>query len=493
MNYYLQKFQRLSLSSRYIFLALILHLISVYFSIGFYNDDEHFQILEPLAYLLGINEILINDTTGHYWEWQDNNRVRSWFQPYIYYYFVNFLKFFGITDPFGWSFMIRLLTSLLGFLSIVYLFFTTKKYFFKKDNHFNYLLFFSFWFYPFLHSTTSAENLGLIFFLFSFCFLYKQIQIKELRFNYFLSFIFSIALGFAIVSRPNLIFTILPIFLWTLLFKYNFYRIVVISSGVITALFIGLFIDYLNWGFFTNTYWQLYDVQIKQGIMADFGTQPWWYFLPTIAIELAPILSIFFVISLVIFWLKKPKSIFTWLTLFTLIIVSFFEHKEIRYAFPIYIFAPLFISYFFETFEKIKFKNFFKIIIIFSNIIFLVFTLFAPANGKVGVYNYLFKNNIKNEKVYYLGENPYQINNMEPFFYTKFLPNIIKMKKDYFDTYNSSYFHNSWIITKNYQDYKFILNNKECKKTYSSFPEKIINLNKNWKRLELNWYVIYCN
>ena len=44
----------------YIFLAFFLHLISVFFSIGFYNDDEHFQILEPTAYLLGLNEILID-------------------------------------------------------------------------------------------------------------------------------------------------------------------------------------------------------------------------------------------------------------------------------------------------------------------------------------------------------------------------------------------------------------------------------------------------
>ena len=44
----------------YIFLGLILHLVSSYFSIGFYSDDEHFQILEPVAYLLGLNEVIID-------------------------------------------------------------------------------------------------------------------------------------------------------------------------------------------------------------------------------------------------------------------------------------------------------------------------------------------------------------------------------------------------------------------------------------------------
>ena len=132
MNYYLKQFQSLKLPTIYIFLALMLHLISVYFSIGFYNDDEHFQILEPLAYLLGLNEILTNDPNGFYWEWQSDKRIRSWLQPYIYYCFVNFLKFFKIIDPFSWSFMIRLFTSLLGFLSIVYLFFRQKIIFLKR-------------------------------------------------------------------------------------------------------------------------------------------------------------------------------------------------------------------------------------------------------------------------------------------------------------------------------------------------------------------------
>ena len=57
----------LSLIKKYVFIALILHLISSYFSLGFYKDDEHFQILEPVAYLLGFNNIILND--HGYWYW----------------------------------------------------------------------------------------------------------------------------------------------------------------------------------------------------------------------------------------------------------------------------------------------------------------------------------------------------------------------------------------------------------------------------------------
>ena len=49
-----------------IFIGAILHYIRFY-TIGFYSDDEHFQILEIAAYLLGINNVAIEDTTGYYW------------------------------------------------------------------------------------------------------------------------------------------------------------------------------------------------------------------------------------------------------------------------------------------------------------------------------------------------------------------------------------------------------------------------------------------
>ena len=50
-----------------------------------------------------------------------------------------------------------------------------------------------------------------------------------------------------------------------------------------------------------------------------------------------------------------------------------------------------------------------------------------------------------------------------------------------------------WIITNDFSEYnKIIENQNQCSKTYSSYPEKIINLNKNWRRLKMNWYIIYC-
>ena len=470
----------------YIIVGLVLHLISVYFAFGFYSDDEHFQILEPTAYLLGLNEIVIEDTTGYYWEWRSHIRMRPWFQPYIYYHFINFLKFIGLQDPFNWTLVIRLISSTLGYLSVIYLFFTIKNDFFKKNTHFNYLIFFSFWFYPFLHSRTSAENLSIIFFVFSFCLLYKQLFYKEYKTNYFIFFVASFLMGLSMVTKFNLVFTTLPFFIWIFFYRFNFFKLLIFGISTLLALGLGLFIDFINWGSYKNTYLQFYKFNLDEtwGRLKDFGPEPWHYFISETILQLAPLLSIFFVLGIIIFWLKKPNHPLTWVTFFTVFICSFFSHKEIRYIFPVYIFAPLFIAFFFEKYNFKYFSNIFKSLIIFSNIMFLVLTLFVPPNTKVGVYKFVFKNISEDEKIYYLNENPYLVNNMEPFIYTKFLPKINEYKE-------GIELKNIWIITNKFEDIKYF-SSSNCNVEYTTYPEFIFSLNQNWKRLNLNWYILSC-
>ena len=88
--------------------------------------------------------------------------------------------------------------------------------------------------------------------------------------------------------------------------------------------------------------------------------------------------------------------------------------------------------------------------------IILLITLFTPANGKVAIYDFLYKNNFNNEQnhteVFYIDENPYLINNMEPFFYTKFLPKINNYKGSEINPRK-----NLIVITNNYYEYQLLL------------------------------------
>ena len=80
---------------------------------------------------------------------------------------------------------------------------------------------------------------------------------------------------------------------------------------------------------------------------------------------------------------------------------------------------------------------------------------------------------------------------MEPFFYTKFLPKIAAFNEK--DINAQSMPNKSLFLTKEYDVLKMIIKEEDCDIKYSTFPEKIINLNKNWKNLNYNWYAIYCS
>ena len=258
---------------------------------------------------------------------------------------------------------------------------------------------------------------------------------------------------------------------------------------VILALCLGLYIDYIHWGSFKNTYYQFYHHNLSSGTvgkMKYFGIDPWYYYITETTKQLAPVLSLFFCIGILFFWIRKKNDVFTWITIIPFIVLSYIGHKEIRYIFPLYIFAPFFVGYFFEKFTIKYIALSFKFLIIFSNIVFLLITSFTPANSKVAVYKYIYEEVPKNDKIYYSNENPYLVNNMEAFFYTSFLQDINNLEN------NKSKDETYWITTNNYEDLNILLQNN-CLIKYSTYPKEIINLNQNWKRLKLNWYILRCN
>ena len=330
-----------------------------------------------------------------------------------------------------------------------------------------------------------VRSLSIILFVIAFPYLLKLYENKFDKINIYKSLFFGSVLGFSIVVRPQIIITIAPIFCWILIYRFNFYKIFLVSVGILISIFFGLYIDYLNWGFFTNTYLQIYRFQILEGQMRAFGQEPFWFYLFVILKDLSPIFSFFFLISLPIFFIKNFKSVFTWLVLGTIIILLFFEHKEIRFIFQIYIFSPFFFIYLLDKLKNKFIKNIIFYLAIASNFIFLVIVCIFPANNKVHLYNYIHQQSLKDSQIYYIGDNPYLINEMEPTFYTSFLPKI--------QEYNNISIDRFYLVTNNYFEYKKINKINDCTLQYSTYPTILLNLNTSLRKRKMNWYFIRCN
>jgi len=140
--------------SQIIILGLLVHIVTAIFSAGFQHPDEHHQILELVNVKLGNFDQ--NNLT-----WDIQTKIRSWMQPFFYYIFHKAFYALNIKNPFFISTFIRVLSSILGWSSLL-LFgmeITKKIKFWTPAKWLPLFLGFT-WFLPYLHARTSSENIS---------------------------------------------------------------------------------------------------------------------------------------------------------------------------------------------------------------------------------------------------------------------------------------------------------------------------------------------
>ena len=100
-----------------VLISLIVHILASYFSLGWLNADEQSCILEFLNYKLGY----ASDPCFLTFENESVNTssliIRSWAQPFFYFVIAKLSIFFKISNFFTITFILKLISALLGFLS----------------------------------------------------------------------------------------------------------------------------------------------------------------------------------------------------------------------------------------------------------------------------------------------------------------------------------------------------------------------------------------
>ena len=325
-----------------LFFSLILHIFSAIFSSGFYKHDEHFSILEPIMYKIGETATITND----FYELKD----RSWFLTYIFYLFTKFFYLLGFSSPFKVAFLIRLFTSLIGWLSIIAIIILSKKIFKKKST----LIFVGFcssflWFYPYLHARTSSENISSSLLIIGITIFLVKNNNTLFKWQFVLS---GILLGMVFLSRYTMGFSILFFGLWALFINKNkFYELFLTFLGIFITIFIGILIDF--WGYEKISIGSLSIINYFH--QHTFGAKlnhekvlPIWYYFYILVKDFLPPISIFIIVSILFFWFKNFTNFVTWVTLPLFIFLSLMGHKELRYLFPIIMFSPIFMGFIIE-------------------------------------------------------------------------------------------------------------------------------------------------
>lgn len=438
-----------------LFLILCLHFLAVIFSIGFYNHDEQRQVLQMVGAKLGLY-------SENYLDFQYNTEIRSWFHPSLYLFLGKCYGLFFNLNPFKLAFFFRLFSSLFG-LTSYYLFYRTIENEFDSSQKYFFSIFtLSLWFLPFFHARTSNENIATSFFLLAIWCLFKLNRT-------YAPLLAGIVFGASFFSRFQMFFLIFPLLLSYVFYKkINFQTLIKISVGFFMALLIVLYIDKSLYGHWTFTPYNYFKVNILEHYLAQFGSEPWYYYFKSGIKEGIPPLSCLYFFSFLYFFYKRPRHPLTISLLFSLLIHMLIGHKELRFLAPFFVFIPYFLTIMTHE-QKPKIQKLIIRFSLFLGIPMAVYISLIPASNLVSFYEHLYYKKEKHSIIYTF--SPY-----EDFvkFYRKYDIEYKMISEKDIDEIISNKNEPYFIATTSFQKEQ-LLKFSQCKIDYALLPTWLTN------------------
>ncbi|MCP4912430.1 MAG: hypothetical protein GY909_04875 [Oligoflexia bacterium] len=425
-------------------LSLIIILVCSFFSAGFLHPDEHYQILE-----------LINLKMGGYtdlsiFNWDFNLKIRSWFQPALYYFL---LKPFSFLDPFSQAFLIRLFNGVLGIFAIKKCLDTFDL---KEDIQKSLLYVILIWFVPFFLVRTSSESLSTSLFLFgSYFFLSEKEKVKG-------PFVSGLFFGLSFLARYQMGVAILFVNIWSLIKRRDIKSFLIHSFSVLLFIGVGLIIDSWGYGETVFTPYSYFRENILNSKASNFGTAPFWYYLLKGLLVGIPPISILLYFGLFKYYKKEKIDFYGYAFLSFLVIHSLIPHKEVRFLMFNYILAAII---FIVMRSELKINSKLIKFTLIVNFMILAKVMFTPISKEIKLYEEIYDQGIKRVQV--LDKSLPKFEFTMPFY-----------QKQKIETVISEGIVEQFVLSTKYHQFKEREDSlARCELLHSSYPSWIIHFN----------------
>ncbi|MBI2711439.1 MAG: hypothetical protein HYX41_01060 [Bdellovibrio sp.] len=347
-------------------ISLFFHLLTGIFSVGYQAVDEHFQILEFLNFKMG--KTPLEDLPVEFGE-----KMRPFLQVWLYGGVIKIAHAFGITNPHTWALLIRELTGILGWLSIVSLAQSALLWFGDLQTQKIAITALALcWYFPAMHVRPSSEGLGGSAFVLGICLLFLTYQHQKqsrsdvpmqdrprplapatspLRLNFlgviplrsaWCWFLGGALLGLSFEARFQMALMLLGAALWFIFqarIQLSQWALSLFGFGVVFGA--GRLADYWGYGTLCFSPWNYFSYNILRGEVSRYGRSPWWDIFRMSITESWPILGILLAILVVIGWARFRRHLLTWCHLPFFLVHCMIAHKEYRFFFPIGNSAPI--------------------------------------------------------------------------------------------------------------------------------------------------------
>lgn len=306
-------------------------LVTAWFSATFYFPDEHYQVLEFMAFKLGI-------TPGNALPWEYSAHIRPWFQPLVYFLIAKPLLLLGWKDMFAIAFVLRLATGLfsLGALAVFAgAVLPTMEGEEERRAFVRYLPLFGF--LPYLFVRTASETFSAAFFALGLALAIGKRSMPRLA-------LAGLFCGLAFESRYQSGLLGLGLFAWLVMVgRARPAMLAAFVGGGSIALAIGALADRWGYGQWVFPPLGYVDVNLLQDLAAHrFGREPVFAYLYLLPAQIFFAITLVLMAAMVCMWLRNPRHPVSWASLPFVVAHVAVAHKEARFLFPLAILAVSF-------------------------------------------------------------------------------------------------------------------------------------------------------
>jgi len=352
-------------------------LLAAVFSIGYHHPDEHFQILEFAGWKLGLSPA--KDLA-----WEAAAGIRPALQPLIVWILGKALTAVGAYNPFTVALILRLGMAVLWFFVLTRLVETARKKVPDLDYRFLTACTFLLWWVPYISVRFSGESLSGALLCLAVCALWNP----QHRWSYLGA---GLALGLGCWMRPQLGFAVLGILVWMAVRRKEARLWAALAVGGHAGAGIGLFTDCWFYGRFILTPLAYYEVNIVQGVAADFGVEPFWWYLWGAVLYATPLLAALLV-GMYVRGARRAAVLLPVLVSAAFILGhSAVAHKEFRFLFPVSWAAVLVAVVGAQGWRNARWSRAVVYVAAVMNILLLLFRTLMPAQEAVAYYRALYK------------------------------------------------------------------------------------------------------
>ncbi|MDE7304662.1 MAG: hypothetical protein K2N04_01950 [Alistipes sp.] len=324
----------------------LLTLLYAWFSHGYYHHDEHYQILE-YAHMK-----LFGVPTIDHLAWEYPLMMRSGVQPAIVWCLGRMLLALDIYSPYLLLFLLQFFSGACSVGALV-LFgqVVRRETGDEKQERIFLALGLFLWFLAYMHVHFSAEMLAgnLLLLLAGLTLRYAATDGQhEFRWGLLLGTL----AGATFIVRYQTGFALLGYGLWLLVFRRRLRLYAGMVPGVCCMLLLGVLVDRWFYGQWTLTPLNYLRENIFHGHMLKFGVRPWWYYFTASLTEGGILFGLLVWAAMLRFFWKYRTHAVTWMLVPFLLVHFFLGHKEVRFFFPAFFFAPYFITLFWQELRQ---------------------------------------------------------------------------------------------------------------------------------------------